>query len=79
MRFFPRLYKELIQNSLQNGIQIISARSMFDKEYPSKILFLIIIVNILDGFKEWKNKTFLKLAEMMDKDKVTNIVAIGDS
>jgi hypothetical protein len=34
---------------------------------------------VIDGFKEWKIKTFMNLAELMDKDMVTNIVAIGDS
>jgi hypothetical protein len=33
----------------------------------------------LDGFKEWKIKAFLRLAEKMDQNKITNIVAIGDS
>lgn len=33
----------------------------------------------IDGFKEWKFKTFHALAAKMDKDIITNIVAIGDS
>ena len=33
----------------------------------------------LDGFKEWKIKAFLRLAEKMDQNKITNIIAIGDS
>jgi hypothetical protein len=33
----------------------------------------------VDGFKEWKIKTFLKLSETMDQTRITNIVAIGDS
>lgn len=31
------------------------------------------------GFKEWKLKSFLKVAEILDKNTITNIVAIGDS
>jgi hypothetical protein len=34
---------------------------------------------IIDAFKEWKFKTFHTLVEKMDKDTLTNIVAIGDS
>ena len=34
---------------------------------------------ILDGFKEWKIKTFLRVSEKMDMNTITNIVAIGDS
>ncbi len=33
----------------------------------------------LDGFKEWKIKTFLRIAENMDLNTITNIIAIGDS
>jgi hypothetical protein len=35
--------------------------------------------NFIDGFKEWKHRTFLTLAETMNKDLITNIVAVGDS
>jgi hypothetical protein len=35
--------------------------------------------SLIDGFKEWKIKTFLKIAETMDMNTITNIVAIGDS
>ena len=37
-RFLPKLYKELIMNSKQNGINIISARALFEKSMPSKLL-----------------------------------------
>ena len=36
-------------------------------------------LTFIDGFKEWKHRTFLTLAETMNKDLITNIVAIGDS
>jgi hypothetical protein len=36
---------------------------MFEKDMPSN---KFKIYNILDGFKEWKIRTFLKLSETMD-------------
>ena len=39
-RIFPTLYKKLIRNAKQNGITIISARSMFGAQMPRKLLFL---------------------------------------
>ena len=36
-------------------------------------------MTFIDGFKEWKHRTFLTLAETMNKDLITNIVAVGDS
>jgi len=36
LRFLPRLYKELIHNADKKGLRIISARSKFEKEFPSK-------------------------------------------
>lgn len=38
-----------------------------------------LLIFYLDGFKEWKIKAFLRLAEKMDQNKITNIIAIGDS
>ena len=35
--------------------------------------------NVIDGFKEWKFRTFNMLGEVMNKELITNIVAIGDS
>jgi SOS response regulatory protein OraA/RecX len=40
MRFLPRLYKELIHKAADKGLKIISARSMFEKELPSKLTSL---------------------------------------
>jgi hypothetical protein len=34
---------------------------------------------LLDGFKEWKFRTFNMLGDTMDKELITNIVTIGDS
>jgi hypothetical protein len=78
MRFLPRLYKEIIVNASKLGLSIISARSMFEKEMPSIIIYKIIILRI-DGFTEWKTRTFLKISEDMNQDAITNIIAIGDS
>lgn len=36
-------------------------------------------LNIIDAFKEWKFKTFQAIADKMDKEIITNIVAVGDS
>ncbi|TNV73480.1 hypothetical protein FGO68_gene8973 [Halteria grandinella] len=33
-KFLPKLYKEIIQNSKQNGVNIISARALFEKQMP---------------------------------------------
>ena len=42
-RFMPKLYKELLMNAKSNGVNILSARSLFEKEIPSnKILFINI-------------------------------------
>lgn len=38
MRFLPKLYKEIIEVCDDLGLQIISARSMFEKDMPSKII-----------------------------------------
>ena len=76
MRFLPRLYRELIHKASEKGLRIISARSMFERELPSKFVNIILF---LDGFKQWKIKAFLRLAEKMDQNKITNIIAIGDS
>ena len=35
-RFLPKLYREIVQHSKQNGVNIISARALFEKEMPSK-------------------------------------------
>ena len=74
----PRLYKEVISNAGKLGLQIISARTMFETEMPSNFFFRFYKLNI-DGFKEWKIKTFLRISEKLDMNAVTNIVAIGDS
>ena len=34
--FFPRLYNELVVNSQEKGIQIVSARARWEPEMPSK-------------------------------------------
>ena len=56
---------------------------MFEKELPSKSKFKenngITVFFVIDGFKEWKIRAFLRLAEKMDQNKITNIIAIGDS
>ena len=36
-RFLPKLYKEIILNSKKNGVNIVSARALFEKIMPSKV------------------------------------------
>ena len=36
VRFLPKLYKEIIFNSKKNGVNIVSARALFEKAMPSK-------------------------------------------
>lgn len=80
MRFMPKLYKDLIKQSKINGLKIISARSKFEKEFPSKIIQKCLhFFSKLDGFKEWKSKTFIQLIKDMDEGKIANIIAIGDN
>ncbi len=47
-RFLPLLHKQLLSNSKANGINVISARALYEKQMPN-------------GFKEWKHRTFLQL------------------
>lgn len=35
-RYLPKLYKEVIMDAKKNGINIVSARSLFEKQMPSK-------------------------------------------
>ena len=38
-----------------------------------------LLASLVDAFKEWKQRTFRAIAEQMDRDTITNIVAVGDS
>jgi hypothetical protein len=44
-----------------------------------RILASYLYIWIIGGFTEWKTKTFLKIAEDMDQNAITNIIAVGDS
>ena len=48
-RFQPKLYKSLIKHSKQNGLNIVSARTLFEREYPSKYfkIFIHIFLQML--------------------------------
>lgn len=37
-RFLPELYKQMLLNSKKNGINVISARAMYEKVIPSKLI-----------------------------------------
>ena len=36
-RFLPKLYKEIILNSKKNGVNVISARALYEKVMPSNL------------------------------------------
>lgn len=42
-RFLPKLYKEMIVSAHKIGIKIISARSMYEKQFPSKHFYQFLI------------------------------------
>jgi hypothetical protein len=62
----------------------MSARSLYEDVLPSKLNILyyqssnLLHVHI-DKLKEWKHRTFLRIADFLDRDLITNIVVIGDS
>jgi len=60
-RFMPRTAKEL-----RRGIEIISARTKYEKLLPKK-------------YMEWKINTFLDCTEKLEMQAVTNIIALGDN
>ena len=59
-RFFPNTFY------LLNKIKIISARGLYEKEYPK-------------NFKTWKSMTFNDIMKDYDKSLPTNIMCFGDS
>ena len=59
-RFFPNVF------TLLNKIKIISARGLYENEYPN-------------DFRTWKNKAFNDIIQNYEKDLPTNIMCLGDS
>jgi len=59
-RFFPNV------SSLLDKIKIISARGLYENEYPN-------------DFKTWKNKAFNDIIQNYEKNLPTNIICLGDS
>ena len=51
---------------LKDDIEIISARTIYEKEFPKKM-------------NEWKMKAFLKITEKLEMQAITNIIALGDN
>ncbi len=41
-RFMPRLFKDLIMNAKKNGIYVISARALYERTMPSKLIIVTI-------------------------------------
>ena len=59
-RFFPNV------STLLNKIKIISARGLYENEYPN-------------DFRTWKNKAFNDIIQNYEKNLPTNIMCLGDS
>ena len=59
-KYYPKVV------SLFNSLQIISARHIYEKDYPNNGAL-------------WKYCTFINVANLYDKQRVTNIIAFGDS
>jgi hypothetical protein len=59
-RFMPKTLTEL------KGVQVISARTKFDKLYPGQ-------------YQKWKVEAFLETKRDFDNDAITNLVALGDN
>ena len=59
-RFFPNV------SGLLNKIKIISARGLYENEYPN-------------DFRTWKNKAFNNIIQNYEKNLPTNIICLGDS
>jgi len=61
--FYPLVYKFLIKS---NKIKIISARKLYENEYPNNQSF-------------WKLATFINISKLYNKNILTNIMCFGDS
>ena len=59
-KYYPKVV------SLFNSLRIISARHIYEKDYPNNAAL-------------WKYCTFINVANLYDKQRVTNIIAFGDS
>mmetsp|Transcript_15344 Transcript_15344/g.25934 ORF Transcript_15344/g.25934 Transcript_15344/m.25934 type:complete len:109 (+) Transcript_15344:1655-1981(+) len=60
-RFMP-----LTAKVLKGNIEVISARTKFEKELPRQ-------------YQEWKIRAFLETTQKLEMQAVTNIVALGDN
>ena len=59
-KYYPKIV------SLFSSIRIISARHIYEKDFPNNGAL-------------WKRCTFMNVANLYDKHKVTNIIVVGDS
>ena len=59
-KYYPKVV------SLFNSLRIISARHIYEKDYPNNAAL-------------WKYCTFINVANLYDKQRVANIIAFGDS
>ena len=60
-RFMPKTAKALRRN-----VEIVSARTKFEKAFPR-------------DYQEWKIRAFLECTEKLEMQAITNIVALGDN
>lgn len=60
-RFMPKTAKVL-----RKGVDIVSARTKFEKLYPR-------------DYQEWKIQAFMECKEKMEMDAMTNLIALGDN
>jgi len=54
------------QAELKRGVTIISARTRYEKQFPNE-------------YQQWKIHAFLEAHQLLEKDAITNLVAIGDN
>lgn len=61
-----RRFLPRVNAEIKHDVTIISARTKFERLYPH-------------DYQEWKIKAFLEAKQILEKDAITNLVAIGDN
>ena len=64
-RFLPKVH-QLLCNPNEPPVQIVSARTKFEKLFPH-------------NYQEWKIRAFLEAQQMLEQEAITNLIAIGDN
>lgn len=55
-----------MNTELESGVNIISARTKYEKLYPK-------------NYQKWKVEAFLETRRDMDEEAITNLIALGDN